>query len=66
MKIRLFENNQREEWTDLSRKYDREISDALEPIFVRAKQNNHSLRDLSYIANAVIVDLTVSQLIWDD
>jgi hypothetical protein len=62
--IRLF--NEEEDWTDVAKRYDIEITNLLRPLVERARQEGISLRDLHTVINASVQDLILSKILkWD-
>jgi hypothetical protein len=53
----LFEAD--DEWNDLSRSYDVEVSNVLRPIFEKAYSRGHSLKHLYYIVTSVALEQSI-------
>jgi len=62
--IHLF--NDQEDWTDVAKRYDIEVTNLLRPLVERAQQEGISLRDLQTVINASSQDLILSKILkWD-
>ena len=62
--IHLF--NEEEDWTDVAKRYDTEISNLLRPVIERAQKEGISLRDLHTVINASVNVLILSKILKFD